>query len=293
MSLRYSPKTFAKAIGVSESSLKRWADQGRIAVLRTPGGHRRIEQAEAIRFIREEGLSIIDPKAIGLAAPAAAGVVTAASNRHEALRQAIMQGETAVAVSLLLSLYIDGESAANLCDGPITQALHEMGDKWKHGDDGIHLEHRATVTCLEVLVQLRAVLPTPPADAPLAIGCSPEGDPYLVPSLMVAVSLQSAGWRAINLGANLPMTSLQRAAEHHQPRLVWISVSVENVMDTLMPDINHLASQLVTQKRLLIAGGRAWTPPRGKPAAGLHWASSMVELTAFAKGLGLTAATGK
>lgn len=286
MSLRFSPKTFAKAIGVSESSLKRWADQGRIAVLRTPGGHRRIEQAEAIRFIRDEGLTILDPKALGLADPAnTTGVVVGASNRREALKQAIMQGETAVASSLLISLYVDGESPASLCDGPIAHALHEMGHKWKHGDDGIHLEHRATATCLEMLVQLRAVLPMPPADAPLAIGCSPERDPYLVPSLMVALVLQSAGWRTINLGANLPVSSLLRAAEHHQPRLVWLSVSVGEVMKALTQEVNHIARELARQKRMLVVGGRAWSPPRGKPTPGLHWASSMTELTAFANGL--------
>ena len=48
-----SPKELAAAIGVSESTLKRWADDGLIVFSRTAGGHRRIRLAEAIRFIRE------------------------------------------------------------------------------------------------------------------------------------------------------------------------------------------------------------------------------------------------
>ena len=48
-----SPRELAQAIGVSESSLKRWADAGQIRVARTAGGHRRISIADAVRFIRE------------------------------------------------------------------------------------------------------------------------------------------------------------------------------------------------------------------------------------------------
>ena len=47
-----SPRQFAAAIGVSESSVRRWADGGQIKMTRTAGGHRKIARSEAIRFIR-------------------------------------------------------------------------------------------------------------------------------------------------------------------------------------------------------------------------------------------------
>ncbi|MEM9791075.1 MAG: MerR family DNA-binding transcriptional regulator [Planctomycetota bacterium] len=56
-----SPKEVALAIGVSESSLKRWADAGRIRVRRTAGGHRRIAIQEAIRFARYYGFPVVRP----------------------------------------------------------------------------------------------------------------------------------------------------------------------------------------------------------------------------------------
>ena len=37
-----SPKELADAIGVSESSIKRWVDNGEIQATKTSGGHRRI-----------------------------------------------------------------------------------------------------------------------------------------------------------------------------------------------------------------------------------------------------------
>ena len=56
-----SPRHLAEAIGMSESSLKRWADRGFLSVTRTAGGHRRIAVQEAIRFIRSRELTILDP----------------------------------------------------------------------------------------------------------------------------------------------------------------------------------------------------------------------------------------
>jgi excisionase family DNA binding protein len=37
-------------IGVSEPTLRKWTDAGRIAVFRTPGGHRRYLRAELEQF---------------------------------------------------------------------------------------------------------------------------------------------------------------------------------------------------------------------------------------------------
>ena len=40
----------AKFIGVSEPTLRKWTDAGKIAVFRTPGGHRRYLRTELEQF---------------------------------------------------------------------------------------------------------------------------------------------------------------------------------------------------------------------------------------------------
>ena len=61
-----STRDLAEAIGASESSLKRWIDAGKIAASRTEGGHRRVERAEAVRFIRETGARLVRPELLDL-----------------------------------------------------------------------------------------------------------------------------------------------------------------------------------------------------------------------------------
>src|SRR5437764_13756024 len=85
-----TPKELAQAIGVSESSLRRWVDAGDIRVARTAGGHRRIELAEAIRFIRHLGIPVVRPEVLGLAPEAAR---TPGATDDQTLFEALVAGD--------------------------------------------------------------------------------------------------------------------------------------------------------------------------------------------------------
>ena len=66
MRSQLSPKELGEAIGVSESSIKRWIDEGVIRASRTAGGHRRIALADAVQFVRSAGLPVVRPQVFGL-----------------------------------------------------------------------------------------------------------------------------------------------------------------------------------------------------------------------------------
>ena len=76
MSQFFSPKEVALAIGVSESSLKRWVDKGLIPAEKTGGGHRRLQLDAVLRYIRDEGKGLANPEIIGL--PAETGKIVPA-----------------------------------------------------------------------------------------------------------------------------------------------------------------------------------------------------------------------
>ena len=74
-----SPKQVARAIGVSESTLKRWCDSGLISMTKTAGGHRRIEIEAVVRFLRQSGRELVAPELLGL--PVTAGRTAWTLNR--------------------------------------------------------------------------------------------------------------------------------------------------------------------------------------------------------------------
>jgi DNA-binding transcriptional MerR regulator len=175
-----SPKDLATAIGVSESSLKRWADEGLIRVSRTAGGHRRILLTEAIRFIREKKHDVVRPDVLGLneVGELQSQQRTArGTDMQAAFLEALQDGDSARVRGLLMSWYLEGDELAALLDGPVRSSLAQLGELWQHSDEGIFVEHRATDLCIQSLNHLRSLLPPGDAGAPVAMGGGPSGDP--------------------------------------------------------------------------------------------------------------------
>jgi hypothetical protein len=128
-----SPKQLAQAIGASESSLKRWADDGLLRVSKTAGGHRRIPVNDAIRFIRERHLEVIKPEAIGLSSSLIpASECRSIEDLTSMLIDYFTEGKVEEAETLLISSYLSGKSVAEIADGPIQGAMEQIGYIWKH-----------------------------------------------------------------------------------------------------------------------------------------------------------------
>lgn len=275
-----SPKDLANAIGVSESSLKRWVDSGRLAVQRTAGGHRRIPLQEAVRFVRSEGYRVQDPSCFGVLCTT---TDEEAPDLDEAVHAAMIAGEAERCRALITTAYLAGQSVSALCDGPLRSAMHQMGELWKHGEDGIAAEHHATSICIQVVEQLRQLLPEARRDAPVAVGGGTADDPYLVANLMASVVLTECGYRAVNLGAFTPDQALLAAVAKHRPVFVWRSLSGIVDVDAVAADLRDLAVRLGDVP--LVAGGRYASAVAQAAGGSLHVVGSMAELAAFARAL--------
>lgn len=272
-----SPRDLAEAIGASESSLKRWADAGKLQVSRTEGGHRRIPIAEAVRFIRATGATVVRPELLGLTdVPAAQDL-----SGDDVLFHHLHAGNGREARGLLLGRYLAGESVAALADGPIRTAMTRIGELWQHDPRGVFVEHRATDCCIQAITAMRALIEVP-AGAPVAVGGAPTGDPYLIPSILAATALAAEGMAAINLGPETPIASLRHAIAAHQPTLVWLASS-SPVATPVVAEVAALARALREDGRTLVIGGRH----RGElaEARAAVMVATMGELVAFARGL--------
>ena len=215
-----STRELSDALGVSESSLKRWVDSGKIAASRTEGGHRRIELAEALRFIRESAAPVVRPELLDLPE-----IAVARRRNNARLVDYLLEGDAAGARGWLAARYLEGETIAALADGPIRDAMHALGELWHHDESGVFIEHRATDACLQALAQLRSLQPGASDRAPCALGGAPASDPYLIASQLAAMVVAEAGMRAVNLGPDVPPAALLRAAGQLHPKLVWISAT--------------------------------------------------------------------
>lgn len=241
-----TPRQLADAIGVSESSLKRWADAGRIQVSRTEGGHRRISLTEAVRFIRDSRAVVVRPEILGL---------PAANEQEDAtLSNMLLSGDARGVTGYLLARFLAGASVPSLCDGPLRAALTHIGTLWRHEDDGVMVEHRATAIIIEALGALRSLIDERPG-APVAVGGGLSGDPYVIPSLMCATALSEVGIRPVNLGADTPTMSLLQCARDEKARLCWVSITA-TPSEAVVADLVALCGALDALGVTVVVGGR-------------------------------------
>lgn len=284
-----SPKELAAAIGVSESSIKRWVDEGRIEAHRTAGGHRRIALADAVSFLRETSQKLVAPAVLGLPAslpPRGAGGDGWPAEAGDRLFVLLEEGAAAAARCLLLQLYIEGHSPAEIFDGPLRLALGRIGHLWNASPMGIFVEHRAVQICLHAVQQLRALMPEN-ENGPVAIGGTPGPDTSQMPSLETAIVLAEEGFHAVNLGPDLPLEILGAAVLEQKPALVWVSVNHRHDEAALERDIAILHERATSVGAALAVGGLA-APRCAQRAKGLFLrGQSMAELVAFVRGLGL------
>lgn len=281
-----STRTLAEVIGVSESSIKRWVDEGRVQAQRTAGGHRRIPVEEAVRFLRTSGLRVLRPDLLGV------GVLAGLTNGEHSLDaqaaplfEALRAGEMQVASGILTSLFLDGASIAEIVDGPLSAAMAEIGELWTCSTDGVFIEHRATDIVLQGLRQLRALLPPRSQGAPVAVGGAPQDDPYSVATLAAALLLEAEGFAVTHLGPKTPYPALLEACNATQPRLVWLSATSTEQAADLASGVDLLTRHLGKSGATLAVGGRALSAIDLPSSPVLRFGKRMADLEATARAI--------
>ena len=277
-----SPNQVAKAIGVSESSLKRWADQGRIPTVRTAGGHRRLPVNSVLEFVRDQGLELIDPTILGLPAATGSGQRTLERGRDHLL-DAFAKGSYESALQIIVDLYLVPYGVAEIFDTVMRPALAEIGCRQAEGEMEIYEERRSVEFCSRILHEVSRMLPSINTTAPKAVGGTLDGDPYTTASKMAELVLRSNGYRAILLGNELPFDTIMRAVEAENPGLLWVSVSSIRNEDVFTRRVNELYDACVSKQTQLIVGGVALNEDVRRPLHYHGYCSTMSDLATFSR----------
>jgi excisionase family DNA binding protein len=278
-----TPKQVARAINVSESSVKRWCDKGIIPTQYTAGGHRRIPLSGLMEFLRSSTHDLADPEVLGL--PATSGrsrrmVVRAA----EQMTQALLAGNEPLCRQIALDLYLAEHSLSRICDDVLAVAFRTIGERWQCGEAEIYQERRGCEVTLRILHDLRVLVATPPPGAPLAIGAAAAGDQYVLGTAMAELILRDVGWQAISLGTNLPFQTLSAAIRERRPQLFWLSCThIENEKHFLA-SYNDLYDEYGLDVAFVV-GGRALSESLRQRMRYAAFCDNMQHLESFAQSL--------
>lgn len=274
----------AEALGVSVSTVKRWVDEGVLPAHKTAGGHRKLLRAEILALARQGDLRCGDLAALSAASPRnqAGDLETAAA----ALLDALLAGHGAEVSAIICRAYGSGVSVETLADRVIAPAMAKVGHDWETGRIDVWQEHRGTQLCAGALYDLKDALEArAERNRPVAVGGAPEGDPYLLTTVLAQLVLLDAGWEAVNLGPNTPLPSLARALREVRPRLLWLSVSYLEDTAGFIGAYRDLYRAAERQGVAVAVGGQALIEPIRSAVPYTTHGDGLSHLAAFARTL--------
>ena len=287
-----SPKELAEAVGASESSVKRWVDEGKLEGVRTAGGHRRVALHEALRFVRDTNLLLEKPELLGVPDLTAQTLKTVRDGEGgHALHQSLAKADAVRSRGLIMAFHVLSRSFASVWDGPIMYALNRIAESTQLSGNSFGSEFLAKEICFVALQQVRQCLRGGQHDAPVAVGAAAESEPHQLGTLMAATAVRDAGLRDINLGANTTPADLRDAIAEHRPALVWISAESEEGRTKLWNSIDSLAEQLAAVGGRLAVCGPASVGRNRSTNADFCTVASMSELSTLAGALRVAPAT--
>lgn len=278
-----TPKQVARALEVSESSVKRWCDRGLIPTQYTAGGHRRIALSDLLVRVRDGRYRLVHPEALGLP-PTSGRSLGGRQRAGQRIGEALLEGAEQRCRQIVFDLVLADQPLAAICDEVLAEALCEIGHRWEQGEAEVYQERRACEIVLRILHELRTMIPAPPEDAPEALGGTMAGDRYVLGTTMVELVLREAGWKAISLGDNLPASTLAAALQTHRPSLFWLSCS--HIPDeTAFLEAYQSLYQSYGQRAAFVVGGNALTESLRGQMQYASYCDKMQHLASFANSL--------
>lgn len=290
---RLTSKEAARVLGVSEASVKRWADSGLLPMEKTAGGHRRFRPEDVAAARRAAPTASEAPLEGKRAAPppVAAQAQALAPGRAAALAEetfrALLDGSDDELSSLLVSLHLDGQSVGRIADGFLCAAMRRVGDLWHAGELSVAQEHVATRTAVVALQRLQASLQLKAGDErPRALCCTVEDDFHDLPLRVAALTLEAAGLTVFNLGTSTPFSALAEAVHRFRPELVCVSSTVLLRLDRAAYEYTGFGKAARRAGACVVLGGAGFREEgvRRRLPADLH-AESFRQLEEFAGAL--------
>jgi methanogenic corrinoid protein MtbC1 len=283
MKRSYSTIELAKMWDVSESTIKRWADNGMIKCRKTVGGHRKFDLDSVLQFENRSGLVARAVQATRAAEidreieELLAGPDFAELARR--YRQVALAGKYHCVAELLIRAYLRGFSLAMICEEIIRPALNEIGDSWRAGKIKILDEHMATSATIQALSELHGIVEKKKSQGRLALVGCPDGEIHQIGSEVVRYLLEGEGWTVIYLGPLTPLFTFTDAINIIKPDLVCISATIVDDLERATRDYEQLRRAASKHQTKIVMGGQALNDEQARARfRGAYHASSVYDL---------------
>ncbi len=255
----YTTTEIADLLSVNESTIKRWADSGYIECARTKGGHRRFPLSAVMRFIQENKLQLpeIASRFFDKRELHAQLLIGNKSPLTQELKKAGLEGDVDAALEAMRIGLAAKPDLLSFYSDVLFPPLKEIGDDWAKGRITVDVEHLATHTTREALMQLQTDLHYKDLNGLTAVCSCYQGEQHEIALYTVSSYLTVEGWQVYHLGADTPTKDLVSAIERRRPNLVVLSAVIIEQEQEFLKDIAQIILPAVRQTGGKLAVGGA------------------------------------
>jgi excisionase family DNA binding protein len=238
-----STEDVARQAGVGPTAVKRWTDQGLLACVRTPGGHRRFARSEVERFLRADGRG---------SATGWVDFLLATDDGHAVEARLLAERGRRGAWFRVASI--------------LGEVLEELGRRWEAGEITVVEEHMASERLARALARASGSLPLDP-NAPRSLLATAEGDDHTLGLALAELCLREAGWATLWAGRATASDEIAAAVRTGVARMVALSASSASADAVALERQAREAAEAcrAAGAHLVLGGSGAW--PDALPGA--------------------------
>jgi excisionase family DNA binding protein len=254
----------ARLCGVAETTIKRWADEGLLACVRTAGGHRRFPVRELRQFLTSHEYAVPPELAAraGPADPDPEGITLYALNREfdriaDRFLERTLRPVPGALEAMLRTLGSHGVDLATTYDRIVCPTLRRIAIGWEEASLSLVQIHVAVAEIEEAMARVRA---RHRAAAPIgrqALVACLSPDHHTLPVRMAANLLEAEGWSVLAARGASPAQPLADYLRVEQPDLLCLSVTVVPDPEAFLHEANLVADAAREIGAIVVLGGRA------------------------------------
>jgi 5-methyltetrahydrofolate--homocysteine methyltransferase len=172
------------------------------------------------------------------------------------LKQAIIDGDAAVATALTQALLAGGASAREVLDEALLPGMEVVGVRMREGEcfiPEVLLSARVMQGCLDLLRPHMAA--GEEAGMGTVVIGTVEGDLHDIGKNLVGMLLSGAGFAVVNLGTGVTSADFVAAVKEHAPRIVGMSALLTTTLPHMAETIALLKDEGLRDSVKVMVGG--------------------------------------
>lgn len=261
MKTQLSTKEVAALLNITETTVKRWADIGKLKCSKTLGGHRKFDLHDVIKFAEDNSFPISGVIPPPLSKKQLQNLEFSVYTKNyplisDILKTEALQGDKEGIEKLLQYLYKNNIKFTTIVDEIIQPALSRIGELWQNKSINIDQEHLSSTAVKEALIRTSSILFRKPYNKLKSLCACVEGEIHDIGITTISYCLEIEGFKVINLGIDTPFKSIKNYIENNKPNVVCLSATSPDIeKDYFINAVRDIANLVHSYKGKIICGG--------------------------------------